>query len=348
VPTKVVDVERRADGRLDVVQPSGARLAFDDVIVATGYGPTPGQRKFAHVESPLVVRDPYAAGALDVIPARGAILVVGTGLAAIDVILTLGTERPSQPIVAISRRGRTPALHHTTSTSSPLDWHAESRTARELVREVRVTIDAVETEGGDWRTVFDALRHQVPDIWRALPLRESQRLLRHARRPWELHRHRLAPAVASQFNRLLTGGRVCIKRGTPVDVTAAMDRLSVTIMGQGTTSVVEAAAMVLCTGAVDHDWVGADPLLARLVERSLAAPHPLDIGPDVGPTGRFIGPDGEPVAGLWTIGPLRRAAEWETTAIPEIRRQAAQLAALISASSPPPQEIEPVQIRLVR
>ena len=44
------------------------------------------------------------------------------------------------------------------------------------------------------------------------------------------------------------------------------------------------------------------------------------------PDGRLLDRDGRPTEGLWAIGPLRRGAPFETTAIPEIRQQAAALA----------------------
>ncbi len=41
--------------------------------------------------------------------------------------------------------------------------------------------------------------------------------------------------------------------------------------------------------------------------------------------GRLIGADGTARDNLWLIGPLRRGARWETTAVPEIRTQARAL-----------------------
>ncbi len=42
--------------------------------------------------------------------------------------------------------------------------------------------------------------------------------------------------------------------------------------------------------------------------------------------GRLLDHAGRPDPALLAIGPLRRGSQWETTAIPEIRAQAAQLA----------------------
>ncbi|HKV67628.1 MAG TPA: hypothetical protein VJN72_06025, partial [Gaiellales bacterium] len=63
----------------------------------------------------------------------------------------------------------------------------------------------------------------------------------------------------------------------------------------------------------------------------LARPHPLGLGIDTGPGGAVLDADGRPSASLYTIGWLRRGELWESLAIPELRDQAAALAARFSA-----------------
>jgi uncharacterized NAD(P)/FAD-binding protein YdhS len=45
--------------------------------------------------------------------------------------------------------------------------------------------------------------------------------------------------------------------------------------------------------------------------------------------GQITSAAGSPAAGLFAIGPLRRGTLWESTAVPEIRSQAQQLARLL-------------------
>jgi uncharacterized NAD(P)/FAD-binding protein YdhS len=60
-----------------------------------------------------------------------------------------------------------------------------------------------------------------------------------------------------------------------------------------------------------------------------ARPGPVGLGLAVDPDGRLLDRDGEPSEVLSAIGPLRRGALLETSAIPEIREQAAELARTI-------------------
>ena len=56
---------------------------------------------------------------------------------------------------------------------------------------------------------------------------------------------------------------------------------------------------------------------------------PHGLGLDIDSMGRLIGADGRVQEGRWLIGPLRRGARWETTAVPEIRAQARDLGAAL-------------------
>jgi len=70
----------------------------------------------------------------------------------------------------------------------------------------------------------------------------------------------------------------------------------------------------------------ADPLLRALVRRGVVAPDPLRLGVDGTPAGEVRDVSGQVVPGLYVVGPPRKGVLWETTAVPEIRGQAAALA----------------------
>jgi uncharacterized NAD(P)/FAD-binding protein YdhS len=56
------------------------------------------------------------------------------------------------------------------------------------------------------------------------------------------------------------------------------------------------------------------------------APDPLRLGVACTPRGEVIDVSGQVVPGLYVVGPPRKGTLWETTAVPEIRGQAAALA----------------------
>jgi len=76
------------------------------------------------------------------------------------------------------------------------------------------------------------------------------------------------------------------------------------------------------------------PLVAQMRLAGYLVPDSLGLGVETADNGALLGRDGNPVPGLFTLGALRRPGLWETTAIPEIRVQAAELASLLEKKAP--------------
>jgi uncharacterized NAD(P)/FAD-binding protein YdhS len=208
--------------------------------------------------------------------------------------------------------------------------------ARQLLASVRSEIRLAAALGHDWRTVVDGLRPRTQALWATLPEAERARLHRHALRYWEVHRHRMAPEVADRIERLRRSGRLEISAGHIVTVTPTRRGVAVTVRPRGGRAagaplpaadvVLDAGAVIRCTGPREQLTSVGDPLLDGLFAVGDAQPGPLGLGLAVEGDGRLLDRTGQASETLWAIGPLRRGALLETTAIPEIRVQAAALA----------------------
>src|SRR5204863_1202336 len=64
-----------------------------------------------------------------------------------------------------------------------------------------------------WRSAVDALRPHTYQLWKSLSLEEKRRFLRHARPWWDVHRHRIAPEVASIVAGMIADGQLEIVAG---------------------------------------------------------------------------------------------------------------------------------------
>jgi len=102
----------------------------------------------------------------------------------------------------------------------------------------------------------------------------------------------------------------------------------------GTSTAYRAGWLVNATGPATDVTRGGDPLLRDLIGRGLARPDPLRLGIDASPSGAVIDAAGRPSSTLFTLGPPLRGLRYETTAIPEIRVQAAALALRLTAAAP--------------
>ncbi|MGH6658352.1 MAG: FAD/NAD(P)-binding protein, partial [Sphingomicrobium sp.] len=68
-----------------------------------------------------------------------------------------------------------------------------------------------------------------------------------------------------------------------------------------------------------------DPLLRGLLDAGAIEPDALGIGLELGEGNRVAGNER-----LWAMGALTKGRYWEITAVPDIRHQAAQIAAEIA------------------
>jgi uncharacterized NAD(P)/FAD-binding protein YdhS len=300
-----------------VVLDGGSTVRADDVVLAVGNPAATQPIRIDHVD---YVRDPWRPDAFDQIPADAPVLLVGAGLTAIDVALTLTADgRRNAPITAVSRRGQLP-LSHTVAAAPPaapaLD---DCNTLRDVVRAVRASA----AEAGDWRAVVDGLRPHLDELWVALTPGEQDAFLRHLARPWECHRHRMAPPVATRVAELRAEGLLEVRSGGIRSVEP--------IAAGGLHVELEAGrqwfgAVVNCAGP-GRLPAAAGPLVGGLLDTGVARVGPHGLGLDIDSAGRLIATGGGVQPHLWLVGSLRRGARWETTAVPEIRAQARRLAA---------------------
>jgi uncharacterized NAD(P)/FAD-binding protein YdhS len=99
--------------------------------------------------------------------------------------------------------------------------------------------------------------------------------------------------------------------------------------------VVDVKWVVNCTGP-DADVRRVDePLWGQLLGRGIARADPLGLGVVTTADGALVGADGEASSCLFLVGPLRKAQLWESTAVPELRVQAANMARTLLAGLPP-------------
>lgn len=327
--TEIRHLQTRAVG-LHVVE-GGVRVALadgppslaDDVVLATGNGQAP----LAWLpELPSVIRDPWGPGALDGLDPGARVAIVGSGLTAVDTVLTLRDRGHRGPLTMISSHGLLPETHAQVvlpTRAAAVDPGAVIG-ARALVRALRQ--DAA--TAGDWRQTIDAVRPVTVAVWRALPVVEQRRALRHAFRQWEVRRSRMAPQVARAFAALRAAGQLSVLRGRVRGVAWEGGALAIHVRSGGAETLVAADAVIACVGPSADPL--HDPFLAAAIDDGVLVRHPLGLGVVVDDAGRALAPAGHAHPHVWTVGSLRRGADWETIAVPELRHHAADIATALT------------------
>ncbi len=280
------------------------------------------------------VRDPWAPQAFDAIPkSSNPIVLVGSGLTMVDAALALRDAGHTAGFVAVSRHGQLPLSHRDWPAKPPVvdpsaaleRWDGSSH---RLVRAMRDASRAAGRAGLDWRDVVNGLRPITPQLWHRMSPRERARFVRHVRPFWETHRHRMSTRISEIINRMIALRELSVVAGRIVGVEANRDAIAVEVRrrGEPSTTRYPAGALVNCTGP-DGDFARVnEPVVVSLREAGALTPDPLGLGVVTDGDGALIDSQGRPSTVLFTLGSPRRAGEWESTAVPELRAQADRLA----------------------
>jgi uncharacterized NAD(P)/FAD-binding protein YdhS len=313
-----------------VVLRSGATLPAEAVVLATGIVP----RVKHDVWHPRVI-DAWDECALATLPKHGRLLLLGSGLSALDVLAFLNAQGFDGQVTLVSRRGLLPLAHEPQYQGArPLpaaDLARAPQSLRPLVRWVRQTLASAIAGGMPWQRAVDSLRPNFTRFYRSLPPPERASFVRHVRPYWDVFRHR-APADAlsrvddwARTGRLRrVAGRVTIDRGGASAVNVTIHERA------GRESHEQFDAVVRCIGPALDGGEAMTPLLRSLVDGGLAALLPHGLGVETTPDGRIVDGRGEPSGHIFGLGAVRRASDWETTSVPDIARHAQQVARLIA------------------
>lgn len=336
VGEEIDDLARRGGG-WRLMGRSGAAWIASAVVLALGYRPPrlPSGVDPALAAHPRMILDPWERGAFEGVLPDDPVLVLGAHLTMIDVALTLDRQGHRGGVTALSPRGLVPLAHGPSDpgyVASGLD--EPPVTARGLLRRVRAEAAAEESHGGSWRSVADAVRPLVPRLWSAMSVKERARFLRHVHPYWEIHRHRMAPAIAAHIDAMKAEGRLRVVAGRILSVTAHDGGFTAAVRPRGARDAVEVRAAWIANTTGPTVRYADDPttLLRRLFEGGIVRPGPLGFGLDAASGGALLDRGGTAHADLFTLGPPLRGLLWESTAVPEIRLQAADLARSLTGS----------------
>ena len=268
--------------------------------------------------------DPWAHDKHQKSPRR--VVVIGTGLTAVDTLLSASTRWPAADLVAVSRHGLLPFVHPE-QPMAPFPFQDELN--ENLLKSggvpamMRLVREAVATHCGDWRSIVDGMRPINARLWQKLTNRQRRQFLRHVRWLWEASRHRLAPASAQAIEQLRDEGRLQVQAARVLRV-EGVSPLRITLRSRASQLVttLESDLVIQATGLDTALAYTEHELLCGLLDEGLAVADPLQMGVVAQADGQLINRSGKLQRGLFAIGSLLRGSFWECTAMPEIRKAA--------------------------
>lgn len=353
----------------------GQRAAYDRVVLCVGGG-EPAQ-VYGLEGAPQYHRDPYPlTDTVTRLHPRARVLVIGTGLTAVDTVLALRDAGHEGDIAMASRRGLLPAVRVSRGrwdlaclTPEALARARERAggpsletlgglllteldragvTRQEAMERVRPGYDArarlmyqfreAET-GAPWQRILTTAANRLAEpLWQLLPDAEKRRYLRGLHHVFQSECHPMPPLTAVALLDMMDDGQLTVRSGIQ-DVRARPGGgFVLDAHGQRYTfdAVVGAARQ-----SVGLPGPEARPLVSDLVDQGAATPHPFGgIRVDAA-THRVLTADGAAQARLHALGDLTAGTFYHTGPLEVISRHADRITDALLAAAPGAAE-EPV------
>lgn len=311
---------RSLNGAVEITLSDRTVVSGDALVLATGnMAPLPVGG--GALSSEKYFLDPWDPAALKGVETLATLGIVGMGLTAIDMIVHAESVGFQGRYHCISRHGLFPEPH--TALPRPSIPFPIARWEGGLRRLISLTKELAQ-EAPHWQDVIDGIRPHSTEIWSRLSVIEKARFLRHAKTHWEVHRHRVPLAVHNKLRELRSAGRLCCMKGRVRALRQCSSSsallVSWTPRGADSTEQFVVERLLNCSGP--QNGFQTHPLLRSATSQGLLCSDELGLGARTDGMGRSKSAP----APLWLIGPLRRADRWESSAVRELRVQAAEIA----------------------
>ena len=271
---------------------------------------------------PDLVTDPWRYDYTSIHNESGTVAVIGTGLTMVDTALSLREAGFAGKILAVSRRGLLPEVHHDTPAVNKAPSFSPAAAPEKLIPLMQFLRGEAKSYLSNqivWQRVFDRWRPHVAAVWGKLDTDDRNRFFDRLFTLWNIHRHRMAPEVGAFVDRELATGGLKILKGN-VQVLPSEDGFCLTVGEQQ--HVVK--KVFDCRGTCYDVSLSGNRLIQNLYRKGLIQQHETGWGIKISGDLQVMpsGLDGS----FLTIGAAMIGARLETTAVPELRQQAQKAA----------------------
>lgn len=285
------------------------------------------------------VPDPWGVGALAGIAPGSRILLVGSGLTAVDLIASLTRRSHQGRIDVVSRRGLLPLMQGefpgiaellrrgSQPVPALIEAHGEPRTALQVLRWVRADARAGAALGVPWQEAFDRLRDAAKYIWPRLSLTDKRRFFRHLKPYYDVHRFRIAPQVQAIIQARFRAGNLGLMAARIVGGAVDGSELAIEFRRRGHREISSTSydLLINCTGPNPDPARSEIGLLRDALSDGVLVADPTGVGLAVNERCETLGADGAANTGIIALGQMTRGHFGEVVAVPQITMQLAPL-----------------------
>lgn len=273
--------------------------------------------------SPYYFQNAFAKNALqENVLAKDHITIIGAGLTMIDMVLALHQRNYRGRLSILSPHGYLPQAHiqQAAVTEAYIDPE-KNYDLLEVFGLVKRELKKAKQAGRHLHGVIDALRPHVQRLWLGFSTEDQRRFLRHLRHKWGVARHRAPSESIAVIDQAIAAGHLSVLKGRIFRIdTKGTEGFRLSYKNEkGLEEHLETDVIINCTGPEPDVHKSNSVLVKQLIQSGLIEGHILSYG--------LKAPEnGELSEGFFTIGPPLKGVLWESTAVPEIRLQAAVLA----------------------
>lgn len=324
---EVIDLKKQGNS-FEVVLKNAPFINSKKVVLCTGNQPPISLPGVSSIQSEKVFINPWDDKAVENIDQDKSVFIVGAGLTMVDTVISLIDQGFKNKIIVVSKHGAIPMAHPVVRVTVPHPEKAPASDIHEIYSDLKSRIRSA-IDHTEWHEpVLEAVRPFTQKIWQELPIEQKNRFLRHINHRWAKLRHRLPHEVHDMIQSLIDSNQIELYAGKLLNVQENQNDLTIDFFDKSSEKqvTVNAQRIINCIGP-EGDFEKVDnPLLRNMLSHGLISKDPLALGFNATGDGRIIDKTGNVQDNLLTIGSGLRGILWESTAIPEIRVQAHEMA----------------------
>ena len=314
---------------------TGVALNSKYVVLATG-NEKPGNPKIQNTEffnSKNYFQNPWEKTTTTNLDNTKDVLVIGNGLTMVDTVLELCENKFQGRIFTISPNGFSilPHRHNGTSYTAFSEEIKGQYDLNKIYSSFIYHSKKLRELGISAEPITDSLRPFTQNIWINLSVTEKKRFLSHVRHLWGLARHRLPIHIHDKIQKLRIDKKLEIIKGKLIDISEENNLLTVEFYDKSTqqNNTIRVGRVINCTGPQVNIQKSTNQLLKTLSVKGLIQSDLYRLGMVTTSEYEIVNAHDQIVSNMFTLGGNLRGMLWETTAVPELKKQCYDLASIL-------------------